>query len=300
MLKNQIETILSSSDQKQKDIIDLFESVGSNLPVIPLHLRSDSKLIRGVINWIPGHFNLVSQLSYKPARLNTEYLRASTPGNTMFYACSFTHSPSFENGVFLPRITALMEIRSILTEAHRDGIQRVTFSRWDSTKDILLFAFPFFSAYPKSCVEIKIIQEQWENAMSQRKYHPTALELIKYLAEDISLQKDRSDDYMFTALFIDWFLSRHPEYSGVYYPSVQTDGEGANIALKPCVVDSGSIRFIDATECWIIKRGARAEVVKAFQLSPNKEGLEVTPFNIYKQIEVMPNPISIEGLSLIN
>lgn len=300
MLLDQIEDILSSSTQKEQDILSIFESIGSELPIIPLYLRPSAKLIRGAINWVPRQFDFVDQLSYKPARLNTHYLRASIPGKTMFYACPFTHSPTFENGVFIPRLTSLMEIRSIITEVERDGVQRVTFSRWDAVECIKLFAVPFLADYPKPCEEILHIQNQWRNTVSSEEYSEEAIELIRYLANDISTKKESSSDYMFTALFIDWFLSSHPDYSGVFYPSVQTDGEGANVALLPRTIESGIVRFVEASECWVIKRGMRSEMVMSHKLTPNHGQLVSTPYDVLQQLSSMHDPIPLEGLSFLN
>lgn len=300
MLKEQIDSILSSSSHVERDIISLFESIGSDLPVVPLVLVSGSKVIRGAINWTPRHFTEVNQLSYKPERMNTQYLRASVPGKTMFYACPFTHSPTFDNGVFIPRLTSLMEIRSVITEVERDGVQRVTFSRWDTTNNIKLFALPFLVEYKKPCDEIEYIQQEWSKNVNTDEFSPEAIELLRYLSQDISALKQRSVDYMFTALFIDWFLSKHPDYSGIYYPSVQTEGEGANVALLPNVIDSGIVQFIEATECWVIKRGMRSEMIMAFELTPNNGRLDIRPYNVLDQISAMPNPIPLEGLTFLN
>ena len=268
--------------------------------MIPLRLRAGSKLIRGVINWNKGRVEEISHLSYKPASSNTQYSRASIPGETMFYTCPFTHSPTFENGIFIPRLTSLMEIRSIITEVKREGIQRVTFSRWDSTKEILLFAVPFLSVYKKACDEVLDIQKKWERIVYNNLYKTDSIELIKYLSEDISTPKVNNTDYMFTALFINWFLSRHPEYSGVFYPSVQTEGEGANIAFEPRIIDSGYLRFVEATECWIIKRGMYSEMVTAYQLLPHDGKLIHFAFDVEKQLDAIPHPISLDGLSFLN
>lgn len=300
MLVDQINSILRSSTPKEHHIIALFESIRNNLPIIPLTLRPNAKLIRGAINWTPRQFEQIKQLSYKPARMNTQYLRASIPQKTMFYACPFTHSSTFENGVFIPRLTSLMEIRSIITDIERDGVQRVTFSRWDTTECIKLFSIPFLAEYSKPCDEIIYIQNQWKNAFSSDSYSDDAIELMNYLAYDISTKKSSSEDYMFTALFIDWFLTSHPDYSGVFYPSVQTDGEGANIALLPSVIDSGAVRFIEATECWVIKRGMHSEMITAHQLIPNDGQLENIPCDVRRQLSAMPDSIPLEGLRFIN
>lgn len=300
MILEQIESILSESSTKEQDILTLFDSIGVNLPIIPLTLRPGAKLIRGTINWVPAQFESVEQLSYKPAHLNSQYQRASIPGETMFYACPFTHSRTFESGIFYPRLTSLIEIRSLISEVDRDGIQRVTISRWDTTQEIRLFAIPFLAEYERPCDEILYIRSKWVENVSSNDYSRESIELIEYLSKDISEKKTRSEDYLFTALFINWFLSRHSGFSGVFYPSVQTKGEGANIAVKPNLVDAGDICFVEATESYVIKQGMRAEVIDAVRLIPDNGRLVSQPLDVLGYLEAMPNSISLSGLQFLN
>ena len=299
--RERVTNILSYSNDKKSDIISLLNGIGDPLPILPIGLRAGSKLIRGSINWVPEHFTHVSQLSYRPPELNCEYQRASIPRKTMFYACSFSHSSTFETGVFMPRLTSLMEIRSLITDRDANGVQRITFSRWDTTRNIKLFALPFGANYEKPCEEIGYLRAIWEEKIGKDLYSKDAIDLIAYISLDISQKKENNTDYMFTAIFIDWFLSRHPEYDGVYYPSVQVDGEGVNVALLPYLVDNGSVSFVDATECWLLKRGEVSKLMNAFSLNRENDRLIASQEDtLLQQLFLLCKDFQLDGLSFIN
>lgn len=301
MVSERIERILNTSHNKEADIRGLFEGIGTHLPVIPLKILTGSKLIRGAINWVPAHFTTISQLSYKPASFNKDYQRASIPGKTMFYSCPFTHSKTFENGVFIPRITSMMEIRSLMTKVDVDGVERITFSRWDTKRDIKVFALPFLGNYKKPSDEVLYIQEQWEKNIDVKgTFTAESIELVEYLSYDISKQKSDSCGYMFTAIFIDWYLEHHPEYEGIFYPSVQTEGEGANIAFLPSVVDNREVTFVEASECWLIKRGKESKMITAFKLEEDAGNLTPKQVDFYGRLMYLTHDFPLQGLQFLN
>lgn len=55
--------------------------------VVVMTLHEGKSIIRARPNEPNETFKTVSELSYKPAKFNTTFQRASTPNTTMFYGC---------------------------------------------------------------------------------------------------------------------------------------------------------------------------------------------------------------------
>ncbi|MGO4913834.1 hypothetical protein [Leeuwenhoekiella sp. W20_SRS_FM14] len=59
-------------------------------------------------------FSAVSRISYKPAKFNSNYLRASTPKNTMFYGAVISEEDFDKEEMKYPRIVGASEISSLM------------------------------------------------------------------------------------------------------------------------------------------------------------------------------------------
>src|SRR5690606_7273824 len=70
-------------------------------------------------------FTTTERISFKPAHLNKEYARASTPDNTMFYGVPVDENSYDEDGRFTgldySRITGGCEINELLKNPHIDA-----------------------------------------------------------------------------------------------------------------------------------------------------------------------------------
>ena len=123
--------------------------------------------------------------------------------------------------------------------------------------------------------------------------------MISFISKDISTKKAQSTDYEFTALFIDWFLSAHPEFEGIAYPSVKSEGTGFNIAIKPSLIDDEVLVFSEASECWLCKREKKMTVYNIFELLKQGDSLICNRHKEY-DISLIQMYKCYPGLSFIN
>ena len=232
----------------------IFNSVPSReFPIIRFTLYPGCSLIRQRINQSGKVFGHLSDLSYPPIAV-TPMERANLPGHPMFYACKFPRKVSVEAPI--PRMIALEETSSFMKDKSQNGIERATVSRWIITKQIELVALPFIGDYPMACLEIKQINREWDQALKKGEVPQDALELVYYMAEEISLYFDCRDKYFKIANFVHYLMTiceKTKEADGILYPSVPSKGAGFNVAIKPEIVDA-KIRFSNASICHLVKR----------------------------------------------
>ncbi|WP_308130820.1 hypothetical protein [uncultured Flavobacterium sp.] len=99
-----------------KDEIDaLLHQIGA-LPIMKTDYGVGKLFLRAVRNSDPSSdFSTVSRLSYCPPEYNKNFLRASTPDNTMFYGSVVKDNPTAEE-VNHARITACCETSELLRD----------------------------------------------------------------------------------------------------------------------------------------------------------------------------------------
>lgn len=78
-----------------EEIKQLLKNYIGRIFVVERYFHKGKQLMRGRLNERYNvRYTKKSDLSYKPKELNKEYQRASTPYNTMFYACYLSDNPS--------------------------------------------------------------------------------------------------------------------------------------------------------------------------------------------------------------
>lgn len=200
-------------------------------------------------------FTLRGDLSYKPSKFNTTFQRASTPQQTMFYGGIVPPHVLKDisgNARFAPAFEASNLIRDDV-----DGIQTLTFSKWEVVKDIPLITICHNEDFVGKHAHTFNLNVVYHKTLKQMPAEVAnrSLQMTSYLAEEFAKKlngKDKDFNYMISALFTE--LSLRPTNSGIYYPSVQTMGFGFNVAIAPNVVDS-SLKLVGASECTIYKKG---------------------------------------------
>lgn len=259
-IKDQLNTIVNPDLAGLNQLYNIFRSVPDReLPIIRFILYPGSSLIRQRINKKGKKFDHLSNLSYPPIAV-TPMERANLPGHPMFYACKFPNEISKEAPI--PRMIALEETSSFMKDKSQNGIERSTVSRWEITKPIELVALPFIGEYPMACPELKQIKIEWKKALKKGEVPQDALELVNYMAEEISLDFDDADKYFKIANFVYYLMTKcekTKKTDGILYPSVPSKGSGFNVAIKPETVDE-KIRFSNASICHLVKRGTEMHV----------------------------------------
>ena len=152
---------------------------------------------------------------------------ANLPGNPMFYACSFPSEITDQSPI--PRIIALEETSSFMRDTMQSGIERATVSRWDVIAQIELIALPYIGTYNNACPDLLRVKEKWEKAISPGGVSYDALELVNYMAEEISKDFSDRNQYFKIANFVHYLLRINQETrdaDGIIYPSVPAQCAG--------------------------------------------------------------------------
>jgi|JI61114C2RNA_FD_contig_31_606401_length_2417_multi_10_in_0_out_0_2 hypothetical protein len=180
-------------------------------------------------------FNIISRISFKPAKFNTTYQRASTPAQTMFY-CSVIPEPADLEVIKYARITGCFECCDLLRDKKSgDGERDITFSKWVSTERISLLTV----VDPKKKYKIKYLNDLVKDYNFYLSKLPVdirnnTLNWVRFLSKEFTKFVKPTDshmNYMISAIFSEMAISKG--YDGLLYPSVQTAGDGLCVAIKP-------------------------------------------------------------------
>lgn len=179
-----------------------------------------------------------SDLSYKPQNYNDKCQRASTPYSTMFYGTIVDGDNTLDG----TRLIAASECSQLLRGGKdTSGIEKITFGRWQVTKDINLVSIVHEDVFSE--VKNNILLNELRGACETfSKKFPDIKDdndsIAKFLTEEYSKPDAINDyDYFLSAVFSDFIVS-DLGYDGVVYPSVQAGGQiGLNVAIKPNTVD---------------------------------------------------------------
>lgn len=241
----------------------------------------------------------MSELSYPPINV-TPMERANLPGHPMFYACTF---PSEINKrAPIPRFIALEETSSFMRDKTKSGIERATVSRWSVTKQIELIALPYMGTYERECLDLLKIRKEWKEVIKQCVVPRAALDLVHYMAKEISKDFTRKEQYFKIANFVYYLLNTNKKTNnahGIIYPSVPAKGAGFNVAIKPEVVNS-RIKFSNASICHLIKNGMQMSVVSTSDAKVDQFGNMTFVDRIFSKEEEQSYKEEIKGLSFVN
>lgn len=251
-----ITEMLNAIDCKKEntdELYSIFRSVDEHsLPIVRVELPRSSTFVRQRPNPCIGAYDSIQELRYPPY-LVTGYGRANIPYNPMFYCCACSNSVSNKETLLLG--TSLLETSKFARDIMGNGIERLTASIWSCDRNLSLVAIPFSDTLKSPCSEICCVQKQWKSMLKNVEVSPDGLELIEYMSEEISREL-KGYEYFKISNFVYWLLYHNGKTchaDGIIYPSIKSQGECFNIALKPSVVDEAmSIR--DVVECQISKR----------------------------------------------
>lgn len=290
---------INSEDQLQQ-LYGIFYSIKDyEIPIVRHTMYPGSSLIRQRINVKGKAFCHIAELSYPPAAV-TPMERANLPGHPMFYACSFPSMIS--EGAPIPRVIALEETSSFMKDKTASGIERATVSRWDLTEKIELIALPYTGTYERACPDLVQIKQGWLEAINQGIVPQDALDLVHYMAEEISKDFTTRDRYFKIANFVNYLLtinSKTKDADGIIYPSVPAQGAGFNVAIKPEVADT-KIVFVGASICHLLKREDKMSVLPMSDAVVDKFGNMIFVDRFFSKAEVDFYREKSDGLSFVN
>lgn len=244
--------MLESNTFQQKVLLDILESYGEDIALIPIKLFVHQKILRTRKNE-DGFFGYIHELSYPPK----EYARtdrASIEGKPMFYASIFTKE--VEKSHAYPRIISALETIPLLRAKGTSGQNLITQSVWMIDEEVHVYSFPLSSQYKRACSEIYMLNSDWDKVL-KNEYSEDSIEFFSFIG-DLMAKPNESCLYEITATSID-FILEHYNFDGVLYPSVQAEGQGMNICIKPDVVDS-KISFAGAATEVIVRNGDNSQI----------------------------------------
>ena len=219
---------------------------------MPIKLFANQKILRTRKNE-DDVFGYIHELSYPPK----EYARtdrASIEGKPMFYASIFTKE--VEKSHAYPRIISALETIPLLRAQGTSGQNLITQSVWMIDEEVHVYSFPLSSQYKRACSEINMLNSDWDKVL-KNEYSEDSIEFFSFIG-DLMAKPNESCLYEITATSID-FILEHFDFDGVLYPSVQAEGQGMNICIKPDVVDC-KISFAGAATEVIIRNGDNSQI----------------------------------------
>lgn len=244
--------MLESNTFQQKVLLDILKSYDENIALMPIKLFANQKILRTRKNE-DGFFGYIHELSYPPK----EYARtdrASIEGKPMFYASIFTKE--VEKSHAYPRIISALETIPLLRAKGTSGQNLITQSVWMIDEEVHVYSFPLSSQYKRACSEIYMLNSDWDKVL-KNEYSEDSIEFFSFIG-DLMARPNESCLYEITATCID-FILEHYNFDGVLYPSVQAEGQGMNICIKPDVVDS-KISFAGAATEVIVRNGDNSQI----------------------------------------
>lgn len=243
---------LKLSEYPIDEINEIIKEFGK-FGIVITTLHKGKTIIRARPNEPNETFKTISEISYKPAKFNTTFQRASTPNTTMFYGCVVPEN--IEKGEFdNARVTATLEASKLYRQEIENGEEKITFSRWTVTKDIPLVAIVYHKDFINNSSHTNELHTAYQVFLKNNpKDTANSITVTEYLASEFAKKETPHDyDYLISALFTELVISQG--FAGVYYPSVRAEGKGFNVAIHPEFVNN-NMKAIVSGECSLYKNG---------------------------------------------
>lgn len=275
-----------------EEINELLNQIGP-LPIMRTEYHKGKIFDRAIrIKENEADFNTRERLTYAPAKYNVNYLRASTPENTMFYGSVLKDNFTVDDHGHT-RITACCETSELLRDnSIPKGERLMIIGSWEVQETITLATI--FD--PTKEYDIDYLHKIKTDYLTMLKQNPElenkGIEYLNFLAKEFS--KDVKDgnnyEYHITALFS--ALISNTGVDGVLYPSVRAAGIGLCVALHPRVADK--LKLISVRKCLLKKENGQVKItyLKACDVNDDSQPFELLDVDEYKKIKKMiaPNP----------
>jgi len=221
-------------------------------------------------NELNGSFNNISEITYKKAEDNDNYGRAHRPNTTMFYGCVALIRDNTENDVSFSSATNTIigEFSKINKEIR---VKKLTLSQWKLKSDITLIPMIYKKDYE---INKRYIENYQKRLEENPQYKENSNLITDYFASEFAKEVQQKADYLISALFTEAILENG--LAGVFYPSVQTNGTGYNVAIAPDFVD----KYLIPTDVWegtLNKDTAVLDLDKEVKMTEGKKEFELIP-----------------------
>lgn len=193
-------------------------------------------------------FCKVSRISFKPSEFNNNYLRASTPKNTMFYGTVFSEDDEItENEMKYERIVGSAEVSTLMRNSEiLEGWSKITFGSWifEDTVSLATIIDPTKEYEHKYLNKLK---NRYLNFLEEvpEDIKENTLKWLKFLSSEFSkkVANGNNHDYLISSKFTELFVNKG-KYDGVIYPSVQASGYGLCVAIHPNAVSKMRLNYV--------------------------------------------------------
>jgi hypothetical protein len=204
-------------------------------------------------------FTTVERLSFCPPEFNKDFLRASTPDNTMFYG-SVLKDYYTPDDVGYARMTACCETSDLLRDnTIPEGERIMTLGTWRVKEPLVLATiFDPTKTYPVDYLnEVKDAYIKTLNDLNPE-LKEKGLEYLNFLASEFSkdVKKGENHKYLISAIFSK--LISTTGVDGILYSSVRAAGLGLCVALQPRVMDKLELIFVN--KCHVKKENGKVTI----------------------------------------
>jgi len=218
----------------EKEVKELIGQVG-NIGYMLVIFHKGKSIMRARPNDDSERFSKKEDFSYKPQRLNTNYQRASTPNQTMFYGCVLPDN--IEQGELQnSRIIGVLESLPWLRDKKSSGYKKISFGKWLVQEDINLIAIIHQDTYYGESNYTRELVNAYDHfsAQEDKELVAKSLKFQRFLAEEFSKEITTHFDYLISAIFTE-IVTTNPKLKidGIIYPSVRVLGKGFNVAITP-------------------------------------------------------------------
>jgi len=199
-------------------------------------------------------FNTVARISFKPAKYNTNYSRASTPRNTMFYGSVISEEDFDKEEIKYARIIGASEVSSLMRNSDViEGWSRMTFGKWEVTEKISLATIidPTLKYDEDYLNNLKNRYIVFLNKVP-KDVRDNTLKCLKFLSSEFSkyVPNGNNHEYLISSKFSEIF-TKTSIYDGIVYPSVQSKGYGLCVAIHP--KSMSKLKLTKVLQCKVIK-----------------------------------------------
>jgi hypothetical protein len=268
-----------------EEINQLINKIGA-LPIMRTEYEKGKIFDRAVrINVDEADFNTRSRLSYAPAEYNTNYLRASTPENTMFYGSVLKDNYTIDDHSNT-RITACCETSELLRDnSIPEGERLMIIGTWE-VQEFMTLATIFD---PSKEYVIDYLQKIKNDYLILLKQNPEletkGIEYLKFLANEFSkdVKTGNNHEYYISALLST--LMSNTGLDGVLYPSVRAAGIGLCTAIHPRVADK--LKLISVRKCLLKKENGKVKItyLKACDVEDDSKPFELLDIEDYRKLK---------------